>query len=78
MARCDANTRLQLLAVGRLDGLDCGEGLEASPNGTLCVILVSHRPPEIGKHAVSEIFGNIGLELWGREGRARSRTLIMQ
>ena len=68
--RSDADTRLQLLAVRRLKGLDCSERLEACPNGTLGMVLVSHRPSEIRKHAVSQIFGDVAAKARDRAGDA--------
>jgi hypothetical protein len=62
LSRCDADTGFQLLAVRGLKSLDCSERLEACPNGTLGVVLISHRPSEICKHAVSEIFGDVTAE----------------
>jgi hypothetical protein len=70
LSRCDADTGFQSLAVRGLKGLDCSERLEACPNGTLGMVLVSHRPSEIRKHAVSQIFGDVAPKARDRAGDA--------
>ena len=54
----------------RLKVLDCSERLEACPNGTLGMVLVSHGPSKICKHAVSEIFGDIAAKARDRASDA--------